>query len=388
MLDFSESTEVTDLRNRLRRIISREIPPEFLGAFTDDPADLATTERFCKVLGTERLLAMSWPPEFGGAGASSWEQTALREEMWAVHEPRGAQYMGINWVGPVIMRHGTRAQHEKFLPPIAAGDVIWCQGFSEPGAGSDLPALRTAAVKVDGGWRITGQKIWTSYARMAQWCFLLARTGPAGGRKDGITVFLVEMDQPGIEARAVPSMLGNHHLNEVFFTEAWAPDAAVLGTVGGGWDIISDVLAFERVGIARYARCERLLTWAPIALGDGWDDLPPALLDRWTRALVHTRAARLLAYKVVDHQVRGGLDPADAAAYRIAVTTLDQEVAEVLMDICGASGLAGTETEGGSGRTLFDRAVEDHWRYAQASTVASGTLEMQKQHLARSLIRR
>lgn len=383
MLDYAESPEVTDLRDRLRRIIAREIPPGFLGAFTDDPADLATAERFCKELGSERLLTMAWPPQFGGVGASRWEQTALREEMWAAHEPRGAQYMGLNWVGPVIMRHGTPAQHEKFLPPIASGDVIWCQGFSEPGAGSDLPALRTSATRVDGGWRINGQKIWTSYARMAQWCFLLARSGPAGGRRDGITVLLVEMDQPGITARPVPSMLGNHHLNEVFFDNAWAPDDAVLGTVDQGWEVVSDVLAFERVGIARYARCERLLTWAPRALGDRWRDLPPALLDRWSRALVHTRTARLLAYKVVDLQEKGGLDPADAAAYRVAVTTLDQEVAEVLMDITGALSL-GTPDE----TKLFERAVEDHWRYAQASTVASGTLEMQKQSLARSLVRR
>jgi alkylation response protein AidB-like acyl-CoA dehydrogenase len=382
MLDYHEAPEVGALRRQLRELVAEFIPADFLGAFTDDPQDLETAERFCQELGNRRLLAMAWPKEFGGQAASNWEQTALREEMWAVHEPRGAQYMGINWVGPIIMKHGTPAQHEKFLPPIAAGEVIWCQGFSEPGAGSDLPALRTAAVKVDGGWRINGQKIWTSYARMAQWCFLLARTGPQSARKDGITVFLLEMNQAGVETRPVDSMIGNHHLNEVYFDDAWVPDDAVLGAIDGGWNIISDVLAFERVGIARYARCERLLQWAPKALGERWQTLPPALIDRWTMALVHTRQARLMAYKVVGLQERGGLDPADAASYRIAVTTLDQEVAEVLMDIAGAGGLGTQDSD-----PLFDHGVEDHWRYAQASTVASGTLEMQQQLLARTLVK-
>jgi alkylation response protein AidB-like acyl-CoA dehydrogenase len=383
MLDYTESSELRNLRAKLREVMRETIPPDFLGAFTHDPADLAIAENFCQELGRQRLLAMAWPKEFGGGDASAWEQMVLREEMWANHEPRGAQYMGINWVGPVIMRHGTPEQQENFLPPISSGEVIWCQGFSEPGAGSDLPALRTAAKKVPGGWVINGQKIWTSYARMAQWCFLLARTGPAGGRKNGITVFLLEMEQPGVEARPVPSMLGNHHLNEVYFTDVFVPDAHVLGEVGGGWTIVSDVLAFERVGIARYARCERLLTWAPQALGEAWADLPQALEVRWAKALVHTRQARLMAYKVVDNQERGVVDPSDVAAYRIAVTTLDQEVAEVLMDLVGQMAVG---TDDVSRR--FERAVEDHWRYAQASTVSSGTLEMQKQLVARSLVGR
>jgi len=380
MLDYGETTEVADLRARLGKLIDENIDPSYLGAFTDDPADLETAQAFCRVLGDNRLLAMAWPEEFGGRGASYWEQTALREEMWARHEPRGAQYMGINWVGPILMRHGTSDQMARHLPPIAAGEVIWCQGFSEPGAGSDLPALRTRATRVDGGWRINGQKVWTSYARMAQWCFLLARTGPQESRKDGITVFLLKMDQPGVQTRPINSMLGNHHLNELYFDDAWVPDADVLGEVDGGWSIVNEVIAFERVGIARYARCERLLGQARAQLGEGWADLPATLRSRWALAYLHTRRARLLAYKVVEAQVNGNLDPATAASYRIAVTSLDQEVAEVLMDVVGSWSLGTPDLT-----RVFERAVEDHWRYAQASTVASGTIEMQKQLLARSM---
>ena len=123
--------------------MSEHVPPDFLGAFTDDPADLEIAQRFCRLLAERGLLCLAWPEEFGGRGASPWEQTVVREEMWAHHEPRGAQYMGVNWVGPAIMRHGTPEQQRQHLPPIARGEVIWCQGFSEPDAGSDLASLRT-----------------------------------------------------------------------------------------------------------------------------------------------------------------------------------------------------------------------------------------------------
>ena len=175
--------KAADLRRELRELVKDNVPEHFLGAFTDDPADLETAQRFCRTLAERNLLCLAWPEEFGGGGASVWEQTVVREEMWAHHEPRGAQYMGVNWVGPIIMRHGTEEQQRKHLPPIARGEVIWCQGFSEPEAGSDLASLRTAARRDGDGWLVSGQKIWTSYATMAQWCFLLARTSKRGREK-------------------------------------------------------------------------------------------------------------------------------------------------------------------------------------------------------------
>jgi alkylation response protein AidB-like acyl-CoA dehydrogenase len=304
----------------------------------------------------------------------------VREEMWALHEPRGAQYMGVNWVGPTIMRHGTPEQQRRHLPPIAQGEVIWCQGFSEPDSGSDLASLSTSARRDGDEWVVTGQKIWTSYATMAQWCFLLARTSKEERKQQGLTVFLVPMSAPGIEVRPIDTMLGPHHLNEVFFDEVRIGDAAVLGTVGDGWSIVQEVLAFERVGIARYARCERLLQWAPAALGEQWDEVAAEIRAAWARMLVHCRRARLLAYRVVATQDTGQVRPGDAAAYRIAVTRLDQESAEVLMDIAGAASLDGDE------QRRFARAVEDHHRYSVAATVSSGSIEMQRILLSRSLL--
>jgi alkylation response protein AidB-like acyl-CoA dehydrogenase len=337
-------------------------------------------QTFCRLLADRVLLCMAWPEEFGGRGASPWEQTAVREEMWAHHEPRGAQYMGVNWVGPAIMRHGTDEQRRTHLPPIARGEAIWCQGFSEPNAGSDLASLQTAARRDGNGWWVSGQKIWTSYATMAQWCFLLARTSRGDKKQHGITVFLVPMADPAIEVRPIACMLGPHHLNEVFVDHLWVTEADVLGTIDEGWKVVQEVLAFERVGIARYARCERLLRSAPAVLGDQWDDLPPELLRRWVRMLTHCRRARLLAYRVVDLQNSGRVTPADAASYRIAVTRLDQDSAEVLVEIVALASPTGDDAR------RFKRAVEDHHRYAVSATVASGSIEMQRILLARSLL--
>ncbi|MCU1486402.1 MAG: acyl-CoA dehydrogenase domain protein [Actinomycetia bacterium] len=367
---------VAALRRQLRGLVGEHLPADYLGAFTDDPADLEVAQAFCRLLAEQGLLCMAWPEAFGGRGASPWEQTAVREEMWAHHEPRGAQYMGVNWVGPTIMRHGTPEQQAQHLPPIARGEVIWCQGFSEPNAGSDLASLQTAARRDGDGWRVSGQKIWTSYATMAQWCFLLARTSKGERKQQGLTIFLVPMDAPGIEVRPIATMLGPHHLNEVFLDDVWVTDADVLGPVDDGWKVVQEVLSFERVGIARYARCERLLQWAPDALGDRWDDLPDELRARWARMLVHCRRARLLAYRIVSLQDQGRVTPADSAAYRIAVTRLDQESAEVLMDVVGLS----------DPESRFRRAVEDHWRYSVSATVASGSIEVQRILLARTLL--
>ncbi|BBY60707.1 acyl-CoA dehydrogenase family protein [Mycolicibacterium sarraceniae] len=379
-LNFDMGAPAAALRTQLRDLVKDHVPADFLGAFTDDPADLDVAQHFCRTLAAHELLCLAWPQEFGGRGASVWEQTVVREEMWAHHEPRGAQYMGVNWVGPIIMRHGTEAQQRMHLPPIACGEVIWCQGFSEPEAGSDLASLRTAARRDGDGWLVSGQKIWTSYATMAQWCFLLARTTKAEKKQQGLTIFLVPMDDPAIQVRPIRCMMGPHHLNEVFFDDLRVTEADVLGTVDDGWSIVQEVTSFERVGIARYARCERLLAAAPTVLGDRWDELPAELRGRWVRMLTHCRRARLMAYRIVELQSTGRVRPGDAAAYRIAVTKLDQDSAEVLMDIAAAVAHGDPRAE------WFLAEVEDHWRYSQASTVSSGSIEMQRILLSRSLL--
>ncbi|HTR71594.1 MAG TPA: acyl-CoA dehydrogenase family protein [Mycobacteriales bacterium] len=378
-MDFEFGAAADALRVRLRALIREHIRPGFLGAFSNDPADLELTQRFCKILAQEGLLCLTWPREYGGGGGSVWEQTTVREEMWAHHEPRGAQYMGVNWVGPALMRHGSDEQRAKHLPPISAGEVVWCQGFSEPEAGSDLASLRTRAVPDGDGWLISGQKVWTSYAQMASWCVLAACTDPDLPSSQRLTLFLVPMDRAGIEVRPIASMLGPHHLNEVFIDNVRVTPDEVLGSVGGGWAVMRDALAYERVGIARYARCELLFEQLMEVLGAEWDELPPAVHTRWVRALVSLRIARLLAYRAVADQ-GAGIDPVDASISRIVTTTCDQVTAEVLLEAVGATSL-----DAGPAAVLAG-AIDDHWRYAQAATVASGTIEVQRMLVARDVL--
>ncbi|OBB03401.1 acyl-CoA dehydrogenase [Mycobacteriaceae bacterium 1482268.1] len=377
-MNYDLDDDAYALRLRLRTLIEKHLPSGFLGAFTDDSEDLATTQAFCKLLASEGLLALAWPREHGGGGGSVWQQTVLREEMWAHHEPRGPQYMGLNWVGPALMRYGTEEQKSKHLAAIAAGEVIWCQGFSEPEAGTDLASLRTRATPTDTGWLITGQKIWTSYAQMASWCVLAACTDTTAPRDRRHTLFLVPMDRSGITVRPIKSMLGPHHLNEVFFDGVAVSSADVLGDIGGGWRVMRDALDFERVGIARYARCESLLERVRTEMAEHWDLLPESLRKRWVRALIDLRVARLLAYRAVALQTAPEARAAASAA-RIAATTCDQQVAELLFDVVGPAVFSCEDS-------VVMRAVEDHWRYAQAATVASGTIEVQRMLVAREVL--
>ncbi len=381
-MDYKFSEAATELREELRRLVGEQLPEDFQGAFTEDPEDLELTRRFCKTLAARGMLAIAWPAEYGGRDASVWEQTVVREEMWAHHEPRGPQYMGLNWVGPAIMRFGTPTQRDQHLAAIANGDVIWCQGFSEPDAGSDLASLRTRAEADGDAWRISGQKIWTSYAPVADWCMLAARTSKEPTKQGGITLFMLPMNRPGISVRPIDSLMGPLHLNEVFFDSVPATAADVLGDVGDGWRVLRRALAYERIGIARYARCERLLAEYRAWAHENWADLPATAKSAWIAALMSARTARLLAYRAIQDEDCGQLNDAGASRARIAATLGDQQTADALGDALGARLL---EDASGDDAPLFG-AFEDHWRYAQAATVASGALEIQYTLVARELL--
>jgi alkylation response protein AidB-like acyl-CoA dehydrogenase len=380
-VDHRLGAEADELRSRLRSLLADHLPANYLSPFTEDVEAREQGRRFTELLAEQGLLTIGWPEEYGGGGAGVWAQTVVREEMWAHFEPRGSQYMGLNWVGPALMRFGSEQQKAHWLPRIAAGTVDWCQGFSEPEAGSDLASLRTRATPDGTGWRVNGQKIWTSYAQGADVCFLAVRTGTPESRHRGITIFLVPMDRPGVEVRGIPSLMGHNHINEVFFDDVAVGPADLLGAVDHGWSVIRSVLADERVGIARYARADRLLNRWRAERADEWAALPEATKARLVRALVHVRVARLLAYRVVDQMDRAMVSDADAAAARLAVTALDQEVGDVLMEAEGERSLDGKE----SPEAALGGAIEDYWRYSRSSTVASGAREILLASLAREV---
>jgi alkylation response protein AidB-like acyl-CoA dehydrogenase len=195
------------------------------------------------------FAGLSWPRDFGGGGADAKLKAVFTEELDRAGAPERLNIIGEDFAGPTIIAFGTQDQQERYLRPILTGEHIWCQLFSEPESGSDLASLRTDAVKVEGGWRITGQKIWTSRAQLAAHAILLARTG-GGPRHRGITYFLLNMTAPGVRVRPLAHMLGEAEFNEVFLDNVFVPDEDVVGTIDDGWRVAMGTLAFERVAIA------------------------------------------------------------------------------------------------------------------------------------------
>jgi alkylation response protein AidB-like acyl-CoA dehydrogenase len=282
--------------------------------------------------------------------------------------------MNVNWVGPVLMRFGTPDQHDRYLPPIRSGQAIWCQGFSEPSAGSDLAALRTAAVPVEGGYRVTGAKIWTSYAGKADTCFLLARIPAAAGAPEGksaIVILLTDMASPGIQVKQIPSLIGEGDIHEVFFDDVFVPAGNRLGIEGQAWEIIRFALQNERTGIARYEFSRLILDRgvARLKAQGRWDD--PVVQDRAARALMLCEAARLLVYRVVDGKARDLSPDAFPSVARWAVVAADNGVNEFLTEFL-PDGLLGA-----------DAVQQAHHQRAIAAGVASGAAEIQLNLIAR-----
>ncbi|MCX2932347.1 acyl-CoA dehydrogenase family protein [Mycobacterium sp. CVI_P3] len=206
-------------------------------------------ERWQRMLFDAGYAGLSWPAEFGGGGADAKLKAVFTEEMDRAGAPERLNIIGEDFGGPTIVAFGTSDQQQRYLRPILTGEHIWCQLFSEPESGSDLASLRTSAVKVDGGWKINGQKIWTSRAQLAAHAILLARTG-AAPRHRGITYFLLDMSAPGVRIRPLEHMLGEAEFNEVFLDDVFIPDSDVVGDVDDGWRVAMGTLAFERVAIA------------------------------------------------------------------------------------------------------------------------------------------
>jgi alkylation response protein AidB-like acyl-CoA dehydrogenase len=370
-MEFGWSEDERTHRERVRAVLKGMLPSDWETIAVHGPGSMEQTvfsKTLCARLAQEHLLIPNWPKEFGGDDETVWRQFIMAEELWAIGEPRGPQYMNINWVGPVIMRFGTRAQIDKYLPPIRAGQAIWCQGFSEPSAGSDLAALRTSAVPVAGGYRVTGTKVWTSYAGLADTCFLLARVPSANDSSQGkaaIVILLVDMRSPGIQVKPIPSLIGDGDIHEVFFDDVFVPAQERLGVEGQAWDIIQFLLQHERIGIPRYEFSRRILDRAVAKLkaNDRWSD--PIVQERAGRALMLCEAARMLVYRVVDGKARGLAPDAFGSLARWSLVQADNGVNEFLTEFL-PEGLLGD-----------DPLQQAHHQRAISVGVASGAAEIQ-----------
>ena len=365
-MNFDWSDFHLEFRERVRRFLAENLPDDWWHMAHHGPGSHEQTHfsrAFCGKLAEAGLLIPHWPVEWGGQGLDPWCQVILAEEMWGAGEPRGAQYMNVNWIGPTLMRYGSEAQRARYLPPIARGDAIWCQGFSEPDAGSDLASLRTKATLDGDVYRVEGQKIWTSYAGLAETCFLLART--SADRKRGISIFLVPMDSPGIEVRSIPSLIGEGDIHEVFFDNVEVPADARLGEEGEAWEIISFSLRNERLGIPRYAFARRALDRAVDLLEARGKFEGEAVKVRAARAAAACEASRLMAYALIDQRVRGLPIEAEASAARVATVNAERSVGEFVVEY-----LPETLADG-------DPLLKAHHQRAIVAGIASGAAEIQ-----------
>ena len=376
-MDFGWSAQDAAFRAKVRDFLARELPANWDQISRHGPGSKEQTEfslEFCPKLAAEGLLIPHWPEEYGGRNSAPWEHFILGEEMWAAGEPRGAQYMNVNWIGQTIMRFGSAKQKRDYLPEMARGRGIWCQGFSEPSSGSDLASLRTKAESSGDSYVINGSKVWTSYAGLANHCFLLARTGGSG--KAGIAIFLVSMKTPGIVVRPIPSLIGLGDIHEVFFENVVVPRSCRLGEEGQAWPIITYSLSNERVGIARYEFSLRVLRGMVEQLKRQGRFNDPITKFRAGQAFAACEAARLLVYRVVDQRVRGIPPSADANLARLAVVGADHAVADFGLDFLPDT-FTGTD---------YPMHLSHHER-AIAAGIASGAAEIQLNLVAHDYLR-
>jgi alkylation response protein AidB-like acyl-CoA dehydrogenase len=373
-MHFCWSAEEEAFRARVAEFLRAELPADWPDIARHGPGSREVTAfslDFCPRLAAAGLLVPHWPTAYGGGGGSVWQQLILGEEMWAAGEPRGAQYMNVNWIGPTLMQFGTEAQKRVHLTAAAEGKAIWCQGFSEPSAGSDLFALRTSAERRGDHYVINGTKIWTSYAALAQNCFLLARTG--GRRREGLCIFLIPMDTPGITVRPIPALVGEGDIHEVFFSEVAVPATALLGGEGEAADIIKFSLNNERVGIPRYQLSRRCLDLAVPRLKQLglWRD--PHVRTRAGQTVAACEAARLLVYQVADARARGLPPGPEASMARVAVVAAEHAVATFALEVLPDAFTTGE----------LPALLMQHER-AIAAGIASGAAEIQLDIVAQS----
>jgi len=372
-MDFEWDLQQQAFRATVHAFLAAHLPSDWesLAHGPASESQAAFSKRFCKELAAAGLLVPHWPARWGGRDADPWIAFILAEEMWEAGEPRGGQYMNVNWIGPTLMRFGSEEQQARYIPPMARGETIWCQGFSEPEAGSDLASLRTRAEKHGSSYRINGQKIWTSYAGHADTCFLLART--ASGR-EGISIFLLPMDTPGILVRQIPSLIGEGDIHEVFFDDVELPNTSLLGAEGQAWEIVRTALALERVGIPRFALATRMLHRAVERLRKA-GQFGHGAIEQAARARAACEAARFYSYGIVDQRRHGIATGPEASAARYATVMAETLVAQFVVEHV-PEGLSGG-----------DPMLLAHHQRAIVAGIASGAAEIQLNLIATELLK-
>jgi alkylation response protein AidB-like acyl-CoA dehydrogenase len=375
-MEFRDSPQDAEFRRQARAALEQAV------AALEGP-EPATIEgrlpyfrRFQRLINEAGYSGMSWPPEYGGRGASLTEQAVFLEEYDRAGAPDRLNTLGEGLAGPTIIDFGTEAQKRRFLPPILTGAEIWCQLFSEPGAGSDLAGLETSAVRDGDGWRINGQKVWTSRAQIAAYGMLLARTG-GGPRHRGITYFMLPLDTPGVTVRPLRHMLGEAEFNEVFLDDVVVDDALRVGEVDGGWRVAMATLSYERVALATGRVNVRRLMDDLIEMVRASGEVEPGVGRAVAALYVRSQIQRVNGLRALASMESGTPGP-ETSIGKLFSAPLVEDIADLA---CGLRGLDGQREDGDELDPWLRLAYQ-----ARGTSIAGGTTFIQRNIVAERVL--
>jgi alkylation response protein AidB-like acyl-CoA dehydrogenase len=394
-MDFRDTPEEAAFRKDVRDFIKENLPagygtPEFQERASEyEGPGLQGEERnfmarWRKAMAERRWIAPHWPREYGGAGMTTIEQFIYNEEMAMHRAPAGLGGSGVSMIGPVLILYGNDEQKQQFLPRIASGEMAWCQGYSEPGAGSDLASLQTRAVRDGDDFIINGQKIWTSGAHRADWMFMLARTNPEAPKHRGISMFLLDMKSPGIMVSPLINMAGDHGFNQVFFENVRVPAKQMVGEENRGWYLGATLLDFERSNVGASIGIKNTVNDLVQFARENRDSSAVKLIEnplvRYELGdrLIEAEIAKLFSYRIVSMQRAGQVPNYEASMNKAFRSETQQRVARTGMKLIGPYG---NLTRTSKWAPLRGRLAQSYMSTV-SSTIAAGTSEIQRNVIA------
>jgi len=377
-MDFDDSPEQGRLRAEVRQFLA-DHDSELAhgdGAYLEEPGTdrLDVLRRTQAILFDGGLIGMTWPQAYGGGGATNAQQAVVNEELHRARVAGMIGHVGLGMCGPTVLGHGSEDQKQRYIRRLLRADDLWCQLFSEPGSGSDLAALRTKAVLRDDGWHIQGQKVWTTLAQHSRYGILLARTNPEVPKHRGLTMFVVDMQSPGVTVRPLRQMNGHRSFNEVFLDDVLIEDSERLGDVDDGWRVALTTLMNERVAVGGGGgelgiRSDALVAHAASRLPELTDERRPLAVEALGRVLVESLAARYAGYRLQTSLEKGGRPGPEASAGKLSAVRIAHATADLGQRLIGED-------------AVLARSRDGDWRWAssQASTpgiaLAGGTDEI------------
>jgi len=372
-MDLTLSPSEQEFRDEVRSWLEANHPgptPE------GDDAGFEFRRAWQRKLNERGWAGLSWPEQYGGSGATLFEQAIFSEEVARSGAPQMANTLGLAMGGPTVIGHGTDEQKERYLAPILSADEIWCQGFSEPQSGSDLASLKTKAVRSGDGWVVTGQKVWTTMAHQSKWCMLLARTDPNAAKHRGLTYFLMDMEQDGVETRPLRQITGEAEFNELFMEEARIPDENIVGGENNGWSVAITTLMHERAGLAFALQVSvqialRELMERARETGAAKD---PIIRQRFAQLYAEAQVLRLNAYRGLTKLQAHGAPGPEGSLGKWHWAEVNQSLSALALDLAGPRA----------------QLVDDPWTYrylrARANSIEGGTTEILKNIVAERVL--